>query len=654
MSKIKQSIDQVKPQVQVKRSMKRNLTRESRIMGVAGSSVRSISAIVTILVAALIVPIPSQASSSLLPQTTSWTGLGLNEMFRVSGKVAVSVDGVNLLDAQTGTIQVEKPSNDATVLGAYLTLAAMPGHYTSTAPTGVRLNYNQTVTFTHSARARTPNLGFSGNFWEWANFLADVTSLVKPGIDNASSGVINVPIGEGADYGKINGTSLIVIFDVGTGGDNTVIFMFGTTDPAGSTTTSNFSALGGSQLSGHFLSLGVSYSGQFDDFVQSSSIDLTSSSRQGPARLTSIAGGANDGQLFTVGGVGDSTSNPQGAVWGTHTDDELYDISSFLASGDTSLAISSRNASGDDNLFQAIIYLKGVAAQGAAPVSAQSSNATVTFDSNGGSGSLANQTASSGANLTPLNNSITLSGFTFSGWNTAADGSGTAYGDGASFPFTSNTTLYAQWTAITPSTPRSVPYEGPLNLRNQSGTLCSGGEGILSGDRLNTITEIYVGDKKVAQELLPDGRLKYSLKDIAPGTYQIRYWVPVNSVNLTDQIRVGTCSTAPVATAPGAFEASRLFANYRGDRGPVIARDRAAITAFINQYKGITSVKCVGSTSGVPAKRTDPALAQARAKNACDIVKTLVPNATYTLETSTGKGVGQRFRSVTIFISGTT
>ena len=201
--------------------------------------------------------------------------------------------------------------------------------------------------------------------------------------------------------------------------------------------------------------------------------------------------------------------------------------------------------------------------------------------------------------------------------------------------------------------PRDVNYEGPINLRHQAGTLCSNGEAVLTGQRLNTITEIYVGDKKVAQELLPDGRLKYSLKDITPGTYQIRYWVPVNNVNLTDQIRVGTCSTAPIATTPGAFEASRLFANYRGDRGPVIARDRAAITAFINQYKGITNVRCVGSTSGVPAKSTDPALAQARAKNACDVVKRLVPNATISLETSTGKGIGQRFRSVTIFISGT-
>ena len=201
------------------------------------------------------------------------------------------------------------------------------------------------------------------------------------------------------------------------------------------------------------------------------------------------------------------------------------------------------------------------------------------------------------------------------------------------------------------------PYEGPLNLRHQADTLCLGGEAIVTGERLNTITEVYVGDKKVEHKVLADGRLTYSLKGITAGSHQVRFWAPINNVNLTDQIKAGTCSNVSATNSPvttqGAFSVSKLFANYRGDRGPVIARDRAAITAFINQYKGITSVKCVGSTSGVPAKRTDPALAQARAKNACDIVKTLVPNATFTLETSTGKGIGQRFRSVTIFISGT-
>ena len=202
-------------------------------------------------------------------------------------------------------------------------------------------------------------------------------------------------------------------------------------------------------------------------------------------------------------------------------------------------------------------------------------------------------------------------------------------------------------------TPR--PYEGPLNMKIQSGEICSGGNLLITGERLNTIATVEVGEKVATQTLLTDGRLQVSLAGVTPGNYQVRYFIPINALTLTDEIRVGSCSqSSSTATASTAtFQARKLFSNYRGDRGPVIARDRAAINAFIKQYKGITSVRCVGSTSGVPAKRTDPALARARAKNACDIVKTLVPNATYTLETSTGKGVGQRFRSVTVFISGT-
>ncbi|PNQ74929.1 hypothetical protein C1T31_01995 [Hanstruepera neustonica] len=68
---------------------------------------------------------------------------------------------------------------------------------------------------------------------------------------------------------------------------------------------------------------------------------------------------------------------------------------------------------------------------------------TVTFDSNGGTGSMPPQT-----NCVPTNldsNSFTNSGFTFNSWNTAADGSGTTYADSALYNFSSDITLYAQW-----------------------------------------------------------------------------------------------------------------------------------------------------------------------------------------------------------------
>lgn len=75
---------------------------------------------------------------------------------------------------------------------------------------------------------------------------------------------------------------------------------------------------------------------------------------------------------------------------------------------------------------------------------------TVTFNANVGNGAMADQAASASSPLTT--NVFTRSGYTFAGWNTAANGSGTTYTDGASYPFTANTTLYAQWTAVLANT----------------------------------------------------------------------------------------------------------------------------------------------------------------------------------------------------------
>ena len=85
---------------------------------------------------------------------------------------------------------------------------------------------------------------------------------------------------------------------------------------------------------------------------------------------------------------------------------------------------------------------------------------TVTFDANGGTGSMGPQTASTATALTA--NAFTRAGFTFAGWNTQVNGLGTPYANGASYPFTANATLYAQWTPVSPdpglapSAPREV------------------------------------------------------------------------------------------------------------------------------------------------------------------------------------------------------
>ncbi|MGD0055115.1 MAG: InlB B-repeat-containing protein, partial [Acidimicrobiales bacterium] len=68
---------------------------------------------------------------------------------------------------------------------------------------------------------------------------------------------------------------------------------------------------------------------------------------------------------------------------------------------------------------------------------------TVTFNANGGRGVTAAQTNSVLATLTT--NGFTRSGYTFKGWNTSANGSGTSYDNRAAYSFKRSTTLYAQW-----------------------------------------------------------------------------------------------------------------------------------------------------------------------------------------------------------------
>lgn len=81
--------------------------------------------------------------------------------------------------------------------------------------------------------------------------------------------------------------------------------------------------------------------------------------------------------------------------------------------------------------------------------------AQATYNANSGSGTMAAQSLARATNLSL--NTFTYSGYTFAGWNTAANGSGTAFADGASFGFTADTVFYAQWTLIPVATPTQAP-----------------------------------------------------------------------------------------------------------------------------------------------------------------------------------------------------
>lgn len=76
------------------------------------------------------------------------------------------------------------------------------------------------------------------------------------------------------------------------------------------------------------------------------------------------------------------------------------------------------------------------------------SMATLSYDANGGSGFMKTNAAALGAGVWVAENEFTRDGYTFTGWNTAANGSGKDYSPNEYFPLNAKTnTLYAQWTA---------------------------------------------------------------------------------------------------------------------------------------------------------------------------------------------------------------
>ena len=127
---------------------------------------------------------------------------------------------------------------------------------------------------------------------------------------------------------------------------------------------------------------------------------------------------------------------PAGTIW-TFTYDAntitLPNAATMIVRASTFLALTTRT---DFDAGEVAVPLVGYVAP----------TKTVTFDANGGEGNMASQVASSATALT--SNSFARSGFSFSGWNTLANGTGTAFADAASFAFATDQTLYAQWTAI--------------------------------------------------------------------------------------------------------------------------------------------------------------------------------------------------------------
>ncbi|MCZ8045366.1 MAG: PEP-CTERM sorting domain-containing protein [Microcystis aeruginosa K13-05] len=270
------------------------------------------------------------ASAGLIPQN-------------VISNAALSIDGFGST-TNSGFIQANIPTG-STIQRAYLYATSV---WDMSPVYGV--TFNGSTLSLGSATILGPNQN-PATTARW-----DVTSIIA---SSFTGGLQDFSIVENGDN---DGAVLVVAYSNSSTQGFTSVILDGELSTGGDTSQFDFAS---PYTGGDFLvSLASSYSRQPSG--QATEIDVTTNSTNNRG-LTSSAGGQDDGEgadggLITVGGIGDSPTNPgplDDPLYGPRIDDEYYNLAlgnsanpdAFISPGDTFLRLKTVNPSNDDNVF---------------------------------------------------------------------------------------------------------------------------------------------------------------------------------------------------------------------------------------------------------------------------------------------------------------
>ncbi|MBO7133558.1 MAG: InlB B-repeat-containing protein [Bacteroidales bacterium] len=116
-------------------------------------------------------------------------------------------------------------------------------------------------------------------------------------------------------------------------------------------------------------------------------------------------------------------------------------------------------------LFFAIITIMGILAISGCK---KKETYTVSFNANGGNGTMTEQIFKEGEAQALAKNSFTRENYAFVNWSVMKDGSGTTYSDGQTITVTFNMTLYAQWRCTNPA-PGPAPVDSVTVIFDANG-----------------------------------------------------------------------------------------------------------------------------------------------------------------------------------------
>jgi len=284
--------------------------------------------------------------------------------------------GIISKDAYAGCATPSSISQDV-IPGATVLKAFLYGTSTINGPPSITVTLDGTPHTLLSLPQNQAPLGLE-------SYRKDVTTQVATALAGNPAHVFSVVDSTGQSTGVVDGLALVIIYSDPSLPQSSVLVFDGGQQAAPTNQILFFGAPVNTAAPGFMaeMRLGIGFSAQ-DNIPEPSGqtncggqLAMDSQVDVNGMRLTSCAGNADDGdgttlvngQLFTIGGVGDDLLNPsvptqragQGAASEAVDDDERYNISGFITNGDTQISLDTQNTSFDDILFLSILYFKTI------------------------------------------------------------------------------------------------------------------------------------------------------------------------------------------------------------------------------------------------------------------------------------------------------
>ncbi len=181
----------------------------------------------------------------------------------------------------------------------------------------------------------------------------------------------------------------------------------------------------------------------------------------------------------------------------------------------------------------------------------------------------------------------------------------------------------------------------------------------LFGRRLNLINKISIAGQPVKVENSSATELTLRTPTLGAGKYDLEMVIDAGgsftfleafTVLAKPVIVVTETPVVVKEPAPKSIWSKMRFSNFQGDRSTLTSELAKQLRSKLAGMTEVSKVVCTGTTSATKATESDRLLALSRAKAACDRIRLMYPNASYTTKAWPASGVGARHRSVFVAI----